>query len=124
IICNDDLSSKNCEASSEKKKMLTKKHTRLYRWQRRRKCRSLRDSSGLISCNETCNGNNISPGHQNAICSISNQCEKKDSPCLHCSVFHDLRRISRNSEIDRRNIFYKSGNSTTMLPKNRILVAI
>ncbi|KAH6824527.1 hypothetical protein C2S53_010341 [Perilla frutescens var. hirtella] len=116
---SEEIPHKQSEGNSKQNNLMSQKRTRPYRWQRQRKRRQLavQGMPSLIPCNgNSCTSDNV------PLFSNSSQSDMGNiSHCFCCSVFQNEPRMKGNAEIDRKNIFYKLENSSSMLPSKHIL---
>ncbi|XP_051152954.1 telomerase reverse transcriptase isoform X2 [Andrographis paniculata] len=120
---SEGLSHNVCERSSKNGILPFQKRKRLFRWQRQRKRRQLIDKNAnslIQNGGKSCNSDTSSRLPQNILCSSDKSvCLKID--CFCCSIFQNVPRMSKNAEIDRKKLFYRFDNSTSMFPKKHTL---
>ncbi|XP_057798176.1 telomerase reverse transcriptase [Salvia miltiorrhiza] len=94
-------------------KVNSRKRTREYRWQRQRKRKQLAvsETPSLLPSKGTPSSSNQSDMDNTANCSC-------------CSVFQNQPMMKGNIEIDRKNIFYRIENCSSILPRKHMLHTI
>ncbi|KAG6425768.1 hypothetical protein SASPL_109972 [Salvia splendens] len=120
---SEELPPLQIEGNSKQDTVNPRKHKREYCWQRERKRRQLAvsrtpplfPSRGSSRSSSTCA--NL------PLVSSSSQIDMGNMAPLFCYlVFQNKPRIRGNAEIDRKNIFYRMENCSSMLPRKRILL--
>ncbi|KAG6428787.1 hypothetical protein SASPL_106824 [Salvia splendens] len=119
-ISEEELPPIQIEGNSKKDTVKPRKLKREYRWQRERKRRQLAVSGTpplLPSRGSSSTCDNL------PLVSSSSQNDMGNMAPLFCNlVFQNQPRILGNAEIDRKNIFYRMENCSSMLPRKRILL--
>ncbi|PIN23740.1 Telomerase catalytic subunit/reverse transcriptase TERT [Handroanthus impetiginosus] len=126
-LSNEGLSHKSYGGSLKQSTVSGQKRTRQYRWQRQRKRRQLavQGECSLIPCTgNRSNKDNLPGGLQTGISASCKNDGANASHCFCCSVFKNVLKMNKNSRIDRRNIFYRLENSTSVLPRKHILYTL
>ncbi|XP_047960910.1 telomerase reverse transcriptase-like isoform X1 [Salvia hispanica] len=119
---SEELPPIQIEGNSKKDTVKPRKRKREYRWQRERKRRQL----AVLGTPPLLPSRGSSSTCDNLpLVSSSSQNDMGNMAPLFCNlVFQNQPRISGNAEIDRKNIFYRMENCSSMLPRKHILYAL